>query len=315
MIDTKQIDKMLQESNQVEYKTFKHIPYSEKVVRAYQELLDTDESKIIKRWRDEWDNVLWWIYWWKVYVIWADTWIWKSTFINQVCNNVSNTWVRVVKYWLEDRLEDIGKEEIFYLVNRELVNDKRQTIDWIWFVNWRYGHTHIEYINRVCEALMKKSIIELDKNKSVWIDDLINLMEEEVKNWAKLFAIDHLHYFEFDRAWERLDIQIQNVMHRINEVARKHNVVVLLVAHYRNNTNWTWSPDPSWFKDWASIKQVANIIIQIERDEEKSYFHITKIRWPIKKCIIETIFNLQTFEYSFKKSSEQLFKENKNFNL
>lgn len=85
-----------------------------------------------------------------------------------------------------------------------------------------------------------------------------------------MFVIDHLHYFEFDdtRA-ERLDLQIQNVMHKINEIARKNNVAVLLVAHYRNNTPKMKAgdrPDPSWFRDASAIKQVANVIVQIDRD-------------------------------------------------
>ena len=90
-------------------------------------------------------------------------------------------------------------------------------------------------MDKACEILMKENIIELDKLKQVNIDELVQLMEEECNKGTKLFAIDHLHYFEFDGNGDRLDLQIQNVMHRINEIARKRNVAILLVAHYRNN--------------------------------------------------------------------------------
>jgi hypothetical protein len=135
-------------------------------------------------------------------------------------------------------------------------------------------------------------------------------MEEEIENWTKLFAIDHLHYFEMSESKERHDIQIQNVMHRINELARKHNIAVILVAHYRKWSNNEY-PDYDEFKDWSAIKQVANIIIQITRDFEwdTSRFHITKLRWPIKPKVLETNFNLSTFEYGFKKSERQLKSE------
>ena len=105
-------------------------------------------------------------------------------------------------------------------------------------------------------------------------------MEKECDNGATLFCIDHLHYFEFDKSKERLDLQIQNVMHKLNEIARKRNVAILLVAHYRNNTPQHEDPDPMRFKDGASIKQVVNVIIQIERDKDENIteFFISKLR-------------------------------------
>ena len=36
---------------------------------------------------------------------------------------------------------------------------------------------------------------------------------------------------------ERHDLEIQNVMHQINEIARKYNVAVFLIAHYKYRAN------------------------------------------------------------------------------
>jgi len=292
----------------IEFKdNFKHIPYRDKIVMAYESLLNTDPSKIIKRWWEERDNMLWWIYWWKIYVVWANTWVWKSTFVNQVCNNVSNQWHRVVKYSLEDKMEDIWKEDIYTMINRLRHKDWKKWYWWIAFVNWELNKDKEfnEYLIKACEILVEKNnLIELDKTKEVKIDDLIELMEWECKNGAKLFAIDHLHYFEMD--WtERHDLQIQNVMHRINELVRKYDIAVILVAHYRKWSDNNY-PNPDEFKDGAAIKQVANIIIQITRDMEStdSTFFITKLRWPIKPKEITTTFNLETFEYDFTKSDK-----------
>lgn len=295
---------------------FEHIPYAEKVLRSIEELQWTDPEKIMNWGWEEWDSLLGGIYWGKIYLIGAETGIGKTTFVNQVCRNVGKTWVRVVKYSLEDRMEDIGKEELFYEINRGKFQEERY--ERTKFVNNEYWTEKSKYYDpkfreRLMSAwdkLSRENIVELDKKKQVNIDELIYLMEEECDNWAKLFAIDHLHYFEFEGTKDRLDLQIQNVMQRINEVARRRNVAVLLVAHYRNTTG-TWEPDPIRFKDWASIKQVANVIIQIVRDDEegKSYFHITKLRWPIKKTILETTFDLYKFEYAFKKTDKQAKKE------
>ena len=288
-------------------KHFKHIEYKDKIVGAYQSVLDTDPKKIIKWGWEEWDKMLWGIYWWKIYVVGASTGIGKSTFINQVCNNVSNQWFRVVKYSLEDRMEDIGKEEIFFAVNRLRFRQWKKFYEWIDFVNWELNgdEEFLECINKACDNLIKKeNLIELDKTKSVSIDDLVRLMEEECARGTKLFAIDHLHYFEMDGK-ERHDLQIQNVMHRINEITRKYNIAVILVAHYRKN-NDEIEPSLDEFKDWSAIKQVANIVIQITRDFDtnESTFHITKIRWPIKRSKLVSWFDMHLFEYSFTKSKE-----------
>jgi hypothetical protein len=120
-------------------------------------------------------------------------------------------------------------------------------------------------------------------------------MEEEAKLWTKVFLIDHLHYFKM--WWDsRTDLEIQNIMHEINEIARKYNVAIFLVAHYKK-LNWT-EPNNDSFKDASAIKQVANIIIHIiRRDNWYTHFKIDKIRWPISKTTIEWKFSLSTFTY------------------
>jgi hypothetical protein len=39
-------------------KNFRHVPYSEKINKAYEELFDTDPTKVIKRGRKERDDYL-----------------------------------------------------------------------------------------------------------------------------------------------------------------------------------------------------------------------------------------------------------------
>lgn len=299
---------------------FKHITYKEKLERSMNEILLTDADKILKRWWDERDNLLGGIYGWKIYLIGADTGVGKTTFVNQVVSNIESTGERVVRYSLEDRMEDLGKEELFYEVNKLRRTDYKEFYKWTAFVNNEYKDAEFaSYLKRAFDNLSVRNVIELDRKTNVTIDDLIALMEEECKKWTRIFTIDHLHYFEWDttQAKERLDLQIQNAMHKINEVARKNNVAIFLVAHYRQLWREEKSARPHYwmFKDWASIKQVANIIIQITRDtsdetDTKSTFYITKLRWPIKTKELESEFNLSTFEYTFHKSEKQKKKQN-----
>ena len=283
---------------------FKHITYWEKINKSMQELLETNPKNIIKWGWSTWDNLLWGIYWWKIYILWWDSWSWKSTFINQLSFNLSKQNVKLTKYSLEDRLEDIWKEELFYTVNRMRKLQGLKMYSWVCFVNneywyeWsdKYDKDFSQFLNKAFDYLKKLKITELEKTKQVWIKDLVKLMEREAQNWTKVFLIDHLHYFKM--GWnERTDLEIQNIMHDINEVARKFNVAVFLVAHYKK-LNWT-EPDNDSFKDASAIKQVWNIIIHLIREtDEMTKFKIDKIRWPIKKKKIVWTFDINTFTYS-----------------
>ena len=283
--------------------SFKHISYEEKIDRAFKELIETDPAKIIKWGWSLWDNILWWIYGWKIYAIWGDSWNGKSTFINQLAFNLSRQWVSITKYSLEDRLEDIGKEDIYYTCNKIRKKQWLPLYSWVKFVNNEYGSKSSkdydvyfpEVTQKAMDYLKKLKITELDKSKQVKIQDLIRLMEEEVERGTKVFFIDHLHYFKMYEK-SRTDLEIQNIMHDINEIARKHNVAIFLVAHYKK-LNGT-EPDNDSFKDAVSIKQVSNIIIHITREWEDTIFKIDKIRWPIKRQKIRWIFDIDTYTYN-----------------
>lgn len=304
MIDLEKAGKILSDFEKTtDIWSFKHITYEEKIKRALKELVETDPLKIIKWGWSTWDNLLGGIYWGKIYAIWWDSWNGKSTFINQLAFNLSRQWVSVTKYSLEDRLEDIGKEDIYYTCNKIRKKQWLPLYSWILFVNNEYGtktskHYDLyfqEVTQKATEILIKLKITELDKSKQVKIQDLIRLMEEEVQNWTKVFFIDHLHYFKMDEK-SRTDLEIQNIMHDINEVARKYNIAVFLVAHYKKLNGS--EPDNDSFKDAVSIKQVANIIIHINREWDDTIFKIDKIRWPIKKQKIRWSFDIDTYTYN-----------------
>lgn len=311
-LDTTQYKSLMKE---ILHKEFEHITYKDKLLRAVNELKATDPNKIIKRWWQERDDLLWGIYKWKIYTIWAPTWTWKTTFVNAITKNVSMQGWKVIRYSLEDRMEDQWKEELYDEVNRLRHKDGLWWYKRTKFVNNEYNdETFWNYMREAYKKLSKLEITELDKDKAVSIDDLVELMEKACDNWADMFVIDHLHYFDMDNS-ERHDLQIQNVMHRINEIVRKRNVAVFLVAHYRNYTDKE-NPDPSDFKDWAAIKQVSNVIIQITKAEEDiTIFKITKIRGRIIwDRDLRCEFNKETWEYSFSKTEQQQEKEQA-FNL
>jgi len=88
----------------------------------------------------------------------------------------------VVKYSLEDRMEDKGKEEIFYIANRLRRLDDKKPFSWVKFVNNELKEKDKQYyIDKASEQLLESKVVELDKNKQISIDELIELMEQECK--------------------------------------------------------------------------------------------------------------------------------------
>lgn len=310
----RQLNKIQEESDQENKKQkLKHIMHETKISKAYDELYNTNPEKVMKRWRTERDNVLWGIYWGKVYLVWADTWVWKSTFLNQVACNLAYQGTRVAKYSLEDRMEDIGKEEIFYMTNKYRKKNGKKMLHWVSFVNGEYTHKNWRlYSEEICEDIdyvsanmLIPNLIELDKKEDVWIHDMVDLMHEECDKGTQVFIIDHLHYFRFEDDKVRMDLQIENAMKAINEIARQRNVAVFVIAHYNSSiSNWVITKNS--FKGSSGIKQIANIIIQISREEgsDITEFYISKLRWPIKAPEFSAKFDLSTFEYSFTKTKK-----------
>lgn len=310
-VEKQNIDNKKQEVKEEVDTNFRHITVDEKLASAYMELMDTDPSKVIKWWWKEWDDYLWGIYPGKIYLIGADTWGWKSTFVNAVCSSIARQWHRVVKYSLEDRMNDIGKQELYYMCNRLRKKAWKDAYRWTHFNNneywtkWRdlYDPKFEDWILEAYDILTKNNIIELEKSKQVNIDELCQLITEQAEEGSRFFAIDHLHYFEMEEWENKMATYITNVMHRLNEVCRTKNITIFLVAHYKefSNTDNVKYPLTRWFKNGSSIKQVANIIIQIVSDYEtwETEFFLTKIRWPYKRETIVGKFDLERFEYDF----------------
>jgi replicative DNA helicase len=102
-------------------------------------------------------------------------------------------------------------------------------------------------------------------------------------------------------------------MQKINEIARKNNITVIILAHYKKIGRD--KPTNDDFKDASAIPQVANKIIHIYRDKEmppneageyETTFIISKNRSPNGIGEITGYFNINTYEYDFKKSEKQI---------
>jgi hypothetical protein len=100
------------------------------------------------------------------------------------------------------------------------------------------------------------------------IETLEALVQAAVASGVGLIGIDHLHYFDTASVAgaerESKADRIEQVMQRIKALTEKHNIAILLLAHYRKL--WGEKPTLDSFKDSISIAQTANVVINMWRD-------------------------------------------------
>jgi hypothetical protein len=206
---------------------------------------------------------------------------------------------------------------LFQCVNKIRTKEWKQRYDPIKFQNNEYWDTEfLQYLKKAKAELSKVWIIELEKNKPINIDIMSKLIESEAKQWTKVFCIDHLHMFDFGWNQERQDLLIEKVLLQLNDIVRKYNIIILLVAQYKANINTKpGRPSNDWFRWSSAIKQTVNMILHITREENSPgdrRFYVTKLRWLYwadAEREFTSFYNIFTGEYDFRKTEEQHKKE------
>lgn len=98
-------------------------------------------------------------------------------------------------------------------------------------------------------------------NTVTWIEKKI--VEGRVKFDSKLFFIDHLHFI-VPFSSDRLDTRIGQVMRDLKAIAKKHEVIIVLVAHLKK-TNMQISPTLEDLRDSSFIAQEADTVMMMWR--------------------------------------------------
>ena len=299
---------------------FEIVWYEENLDDWMIELLNTNPENAMSWWYDAFDNKLWYILPWQLILIWWVTWSWKSTFANQVWQNISNQWIKVGKFTLEDRHQDKKKQELYY----ELWKVRKKQ----WLKNYPMNLFMINWIEmdeiqlqQAKENLVKKNknILEIKKNseKRINIDKLELLVQQLVKQDCKLVIIDHLNEFELTWDKDRNDLKIEEVMYKLKDIWRRYNIAIILIAHYKK----LWKdakPNDESFKDSIAIAQVANKVIHLYRDKlEEDWITeviITKNRDnPRWTWTLELNYDYDLWTYTNIKSKRQIERESNFF--
>ena len=295
---------------------FEIVSYEENLDDGLIELLETNPDEAMSWWYDAFDNKLWFILPWQLIVLWATTWIWKSTFANIVAQNISNQWIKVWKFTLEDRHQDRKKQELYYEIGRI----RKQMLLKNYPMNlFMINACDIDekILLRAKENLLRKNknILEIKKNteKRINIDRLEFLIKDLIGQWCKLVVIDHLNEFELTWDKERNDLKVEEVMYKIKDIWRRYNIAIILIAHYKKLGKDT-KPNDESFKDSIAITQVANKVVHLYRDKLNEDWItdviITKNRDnPLWTWTLELNYDKETWTYTNIKSKRQLDRE------
>lgn len=318
IISREDIEKLKPIVDRLEDNAIREISYTDTMDMAIQELSEMNIDTIPSWWFDEFDKIFWLLMRWQVYVVWWVTGTGKSTFLNQICQNISEQGFRVSLYTLEDRIQTVRQTQLYFTVNKL----RRSHSCEVMIPKWEFMagmHNNDKYIPDARRILEKKykNLVTLKHNWFVTIKIIEEMIKEAAKAWSKLIALDHLHYFDTSEnvTTDRHDLVIKDIMHRINHLARELNITIIIVAHYKKLVPWQ-KPSLNDFSGSISIAQVANWIIHIYRDKadefepNKTEFIIDKNRDMGITKSIQWTFNLSTYEYEFTKSKLAEWRKN-----
>ena len=248
---------------------FEIVNYEETLLEWIDELYQTDPKTAIKWGFEELDNKLWYIFPWQLILVWGTTGTWKSTFVWEIAKNISRQWNKVLKFTLEDRLQDRKKQDLYVCVNK---NRK---------MNWLTPYPYNEFMsNNIKNTLVKKEIetakvnlIEENRNikeirrqneKQIDIWTLEMIVKKWIEMWCKTIVLDHLQEFKVEWDKERQDLRIEEMMYKIKNIARKYKITIILIAHFKKVE---WKPSENSFKDSISVAQVPNKVLLLHRDK------------------------------------------------
>jgi len=248
-------------------KEFEIINYEDTLKTWLEELAKTNKGDVFSWGYDDLDEKIWYIKKWELILVGWTTWTWKSTFVNNIAKKIWKSDNKVLKFTLEDRLEDKKKQEYLVELNKILRKKENRYINYNDFISNNFKISE-EIKNEAINNLIKdnKHILEVKRNKEeqIKIDELEEIVKQGIQQGCNIIIIDHLQEFNVDWAKERQDLKIEEVMYKIKNITRKYNVLIFLIAHFKKIE---WKPSETSFKDSMAISQVANKVLLLYRDK------------------------------------------------
>lgn len=212
----------------------------------------------------------------------------KSELMGQIAFGACKQGARVVYFDFENDDGDFVMRNICRMVSSVL--NKQFTVADLRMHDVENGpHSGIIYdcASRLAEKIEKMKIYKNEDLPTVdKFVEMLEMMGEEVD----LVCIDHLHYFDFEKAGESQATQISRVMRALRGLTKKR-IPIILASHLKERRGQNKRPSNFDLFGSSNIAKEAKNVILMHREDKHTVFQITKNRDGNTLCYLKATFS------------------------
>jgi len=301
----------IKESERKKKESFPFIGLDKMVDASIKYIDELDPSSILSYGYKPLDDHIGGIYPSEVVLIGGESGTGKTSFLTSVLKHNARRH-KVVFFSLEDTLNDYTLKQIWFEIGKIRKLRDLKNYPWKDFRNNLITDTSYLVDRAKAEESIKEdaNLIFYDRGHEdapdkMDIDTLEQLIDKAVERGHKLIGVDHLHFFNINESKASRATSIEQIMQRIKTLSEKHDIAIILLAHYKKL--YGDKPSLDSFKDSSGITQTANIVINMWRDRSddlgtdinETHFMMPKVRSPVGEKTIIMQFNPYTFTYDY----------------
>lgn len=234
-----------------------------KIWKAYDKLVETLKAwglkPICNTGFDLLDMYTKWFWETSIWVIWARSAMWKSTFVLNMLINACLQWVKCCLFSLE--------------VNAQEVSEKiMSNICWIPSQDYNSQEVDEDVFKKIeaCEELVapvKENLYVYDKLRRY--QDIVSQIYALTWQWVKIFCIDHLLLVNSDTKRQNKSNELWDIVNWLKGIAQELDICIILVSQFNRKIDDRLDKDPqlSDFNGASDIENIANVAIGLLRME------------------------------------------------
>lgn len=194
-----------------------------------------------------------------VWVVWARSWHWKSTFCLNLLVNACKQWIKCGYFSLEVNQQEISEKilSMFWKIPSQAFNASD--------IDERVLKRIEEVQNDV--APVKENLYVYDKLNRY--EDIVSQIYALAWQWVKLFCVDHLLLVKTD--WKRNNrvSELWDIVNGLKWIAQELDICIIMVSQFNRKVEDRMDKEPkmSDFNGSSDIENIANVAIGLQRME------------------------------------------------
>lgn len=242
-----------------------------------------------------------WFWETSVWVVWARSGMWKSTFVLNMLINACMQWVKCCLFSLEVNAQEISEKIM-------------SNICWIPSQDYNAQEVDESVFQKIdaceeCVKPVKENLYVYDKLKRY--QDIVSQIYALSWQWVKIFCVDHLLLVNTDTKRQNKSTELWDIVNWLKWVAQELGVCIILVSQFnRKIDDRLWGePQLSDFNGASDIENIANVAIWLQRIEQVDKdFVMDEDKWTIDIYILKNRKNpIANFRYKCDMSTSKIF--------